>query len=223
MKANAEVLLLEDDAEKLEELRRHFASKGFHPLAYRSASRAIGAVRDGEPLQPVVAIVDWDLTMAPDQSATSTDALCVLARELPECLVIVYTANVDSFRVRSEINRAHPRAWLHDKREGDDSLMERLDRMLDHPVADLRVQDGTMVVHLPTQDQYHHREAVRLVIHHPAIVTFHSDTATRAVRRFGVWLERHGSPATVVSHGNRRYRLAVTGAGPATQSGPVGR
>ena len=47
MKANAEALLLEDDPEKLEELRRHFAAKGFHPLAFRSASRAISAVRDG--------------------------------------------------------------------------------------------------------------------------------------------------------------------------------
>ena len=223
MKANAEALLLEDDPEKLEELRRHFATKGFHPLAFRSASRAISAVRDGvSPTPPVVAIIDWDLTMAPDQSSSSTDALCVLARDVPECLVIVYTANVDSFRVRSEINRAHPRAWLHDKREGDGSLMERLDRMLDHPVADLRIQDGTSVVHVPSRDQYHHREAVRLVIRHPEIVTFRSDTATRAVRRFGSWLEAHGSPATVVSHGNRRYRLAVaeTGLVPLTGDPP---
>jgi len=221
MKANAEALLLEDDVEKLEELRRHFAARGFHPLAFRSASRAISAVRrGGTPIPPVVAIVDWDLTMAPDQSSSSTDALCVLAHDVPECLVIVYSANVDSFRVRSEIQRAHPRAWLHDKRDGDGSLMERLDRMLDHPVADLRIQDGTLVVHVPSQDQYHHREAVRLVIRHPEIVTFHSDTATRAVRRFGNWLEAHGSPASVVSHGNRRYRLAVAEIGSALPRGP---
>ncbi|MGP8162101.1 MAG: hypothetical protein ACLQGJ_12925 [Candidatus Dormibacteria bacterium] len=224
MKANAEALLLEDDVEKLEELRRHFAARGFHPLAFRSASRAITAVRrGGTPIPPVIAIVDWDLTMAPDQSSSSTDALCVLAHDVPECLVIVYSANVDSFRVRSEIQRAHPRAWLHDKREGDGSLMERLDRMLDHPVADLRIQDGTLVVHVPSQDQYHHREAVRLVIRHPEIVTFHSDTATRAVRRFGNWLEGHGSPASVVSHGNRRYRLAVAEIGSALPRGPKQR
>ena len=220
MKANAEVLLLEDDAEKLDELRRHFASQGFHPLAFRSANRAIGALRDGGPAtQPLIAIVDWDLTLAPDQSSSSSDALCVLARDASDCLVIVYTANADSFRIRSEINRAHPRAWLHDKRDGDASLMERVDRMLDHPVADLRVEDGSFVVHVPSQDQCHHREAVRLVIRHPQIVTFHSDTATRAVRRFGDWLARHGSPATVVSHGNRRYRLAVSGTEPATHPG----
>jgi hypothetical protein len=221
MKANAEVLLLEDDAEKLDQLRSHFAAKGFHPMAFRSAGRAIGALRGGAPA-PVVAIVDWDLTLAPDQSSSSTDALCVLARDVPECLVIVYTANVDSFRVRSEIQRAHPRAWLHDKREGDGSLMDRLDRMLDHPVADLRVQDGTLVVHIPSQDLYHHREAVRLVIRHPEIVTFRSETATRAIRRFGDWLARHGSPARVVSHGNRRYRLAVgdTEPGDVTHSAP---
>ncbi|MGA3185281.1 MAG: hypothetical protein ABSE52_11880 [Candidatus Dormibacteria bacterium] len=216
MKANAEVLLLEDDAEKLDELRRHFAAKGFHPLAFRSANRAIGVLRDrGPATQPLMAIVDWDLRLAPDQSSSSSDALCVLARDASDCLVIVYSANADSFRVRSEINRAHPRAWLHDKREGDASLMERVDRMLDHPVADLRVDEGSFVVHVPSQDQCHHREAVRLVIRHPEIVTFHSDSATRAVRRFGDWLARHDSPATVVSHGNRRYRLAVAGTGPA--------
>ncbi|MGO8685860.1 MAG: hypothetical protein ACLQT7_01560 [Candidatus Dormibacteria bacterium] len=210
MKANAEVLLLEDDEEKLAELRGEFAARGLHPLAFRSAGRAIAALRDcGPPTQPLLAIVDWDLTMAPDRTASSTDALCVLARDLPECLVIVYTANADSFRVRSEIQRAHPRAWLHDKREGDGSLMERVYRMLDHPVADLRVQGGTVVVHIPSRDTYQHREAVRLVIRHPETVTFRSDTATRAVRRFAEWLARHGSPASVVSHGNRRYRLAV--------------
>src|SRR5487761_1301638 len=172
MRANAEVLLLEDDAEKLGDLRRHFTARGFHPLAFRSASRAVDTLRDGGPSRrPVVAIVDWDLSMAPDQSVSSRDALCVLAREAPDCAVIVYSANVDAFRVRSEIHRAHPRAWLHDKREGDLSLMERLDRMLDHGVADICIQDGSMVVHLPTQDQFHHREAVRLLIHHPEIVT----------------------------------------------------
>ena len=215
MKANAEVLLLEDDPQELDVLRRHFASEGFHSLAYRSASRAIAALRAGGPAaQPLIAIVDWDLTMAPDQSASSSDALCVLAREVSDCLVIAYTANADSFRVRSEINRAHPRAWLHDKREGEVSLLERVGRMLDRTVADLRIQDGSFVVHVPSQDQCHHREAVRLVVRHPEVVTFHSDSATRAVRRFGDWLGRHGSPAAVVSHGNRRYRLAVTEAGP---------
>jgi hypothetical protein len=48
------------------------------------------------------------------------------------------------------------------------------------------------------------------VVHHPDIVTFHSDTATKAVRRFGEWLLDRNSSARLVSHGNRKYRLAVT-------------
>ena len=110
--------------------------------------------------------------------------------------------------MRSEIHRAHPRAWLHDKRDGDGSLVERVDRMLDRTVEDLCVTGGTVVIHLPTLAEHHHREAVRLVLHHPEIVTFHSDTATKAVRRFGAWLQRQESAMTVVSHGNRKYRLA---------------
>jgi hypothetical protein len=209
MRANAEVLIVEDDAETLEELRVHFSRKHFHPLATRSAARAVTALRNNaDSARPVLAVVDWDLSKAPDQSMTSGDVLAMLARELSDCLTIVYSANIDSFRVRSEIHRAHPRAWLHDKRDGDLSLVERVDRMLDRTVEDLRIRDGSMVIHVPSLAEHHHREAVRLVVHHPEIVTFHSDTATKAVRRFGEWLTRNGSRVRVVSHGNRKYRLA---------------
>jgi hypothetical protein len=115
--------------------------------------------------------------------------------------------NLDPFRVRSEIHHAHPRAWLHDKRDGGTSLIERVDRMLDPAVEDLRIKDGSVVIHLPTMAEHHHREAVRLVLHYPELVTFHSDTATKAVRRLGDWLNRNGSRVAVVSHGNRKYRL----------------
>jgi hypothetical protein len=133
----------------------------------------------------------------------------VLARDLADCLTIVYSANIDSFRVRSEIHRAHPRAWLHDKRDGDLSLIERVQRMLDAVVEDLRITDGCVVVHAPSMAEHHHREAVRLVMHYPEMVTFHSDTATKAVRRFGEWLDARQSRVAVVSHGKRRYRLAL--------------
>lgn len=210
MRANAEILILEDDTQKLEDLRQHFIRKRFHPLTARSASRAISVLKNNlDSSRPVLAVVDWDLTNAPDHDYSSTDFLCVLAKEAPECLPIVYSANVDSFRVRSEIHRAHPRAWLHDKREGDISLLERVDRMLDLTVADLRVKDGSVVIHIPSKDEHHHREAVRLVVHYPEIVTFHSDTSTKAVRRFGDWLSKHGSRVALISHGNRKYRLTI--------------
>lgn len=209
MRASADVLVLEDDPEQLAELERHLGARGLHPVGLRSAARAIAMLRDGGLARPVLAIVDWDLRMAPDQSATSSDALSVLARESIDCLVIVYTANVDSFAVRSGIHRAHPRAWLHEKREGLASLLERIDRMLDQSVGDLRVHEGAVVEHVPSRATYQHREAVRLVVHHPQVVTLHSETATRAVRRFGEWLTQHASQVRVVSHGNRRYRLAV--------------
>ncbi|MFN2568510.1 MAG: hypothetical protein ABR564_02785 [Candidatus Dormibacteria bacterium] len=210
MKANVEVLILEDDVEELDGLRRHFAGRNFHPLATRSAAHAIRALRNNlASNRPAVAVVDWDLSKAPDQSYSSTDFLSILARQVPECLPIVYSANVDSFRVRSDIHRAHPRAWLHDKREGEESLLARVDRMLDKTVEDLCVRDGAVVVHLPSRDEHHHREAVRLVVHYPEVVTLHSDTSTRAARRFGDWLTRHGSRVSLVSHGNRRYRLTA--------------
>lgn len=210
MRADGEVLILEDDPETLEELRQHFARKRFHPLVARSASGAMATLRRGVPSgHPILAIIDWDLSIAPDQSLASSHVLAVLGRDFPDCLVLVYTANADFFQVRSGIQRSHPRAWLHDKREGGASLMQRVDRLLDRSVADLRVVNGSLLIHVPTQAEYHHRDAVRLTVRQPEVVTFTSDTATRAVRRFGAWLRRQGSSATVVSHGNRMYRLAV--------------
>ena len=210
MRANAEVLIVEDDSETLEDLRVHFSRKHFHPLAARSAAHAVALLRNNaNSTRPILAVVDWDLSKAADQSLTSGDVLALLARELPDCLTIVYSANIDTFRVRSEIHRAHPRAWLHDKRDGDESLIDRVDRMLDPAVEDLRIKDGSMVLHLPTMAEHHHREAVRLVMHYPELVTLHSDTATKAVRRFGEWLTRNDSRVAVVSHGNRKYRLAL--------------
>ncbi|HSP64847.1 MAG TPA: hypothetical protein VLO10_01530, partial [Candidatus Deferrimicrobium sp.] len=197
------------DAETLDELRLHFSRKRFHPLATRSAAHAIATLRNNAAFtRPVLAVVDWDLSKAPDQTMISADVLGLLSRDLSDCLTIVYSANIDSFRVRSEIHRAHPRAWLHDKSDGDLSLIERVERMLDPTVEDLRIKDGSVVLHLPTMAEHHHREAVRLVVHYPEMVTFHSDTATKAVRRFGAWLTTRESRVEVVSHGNRKYRLA---------------
>jgi DNA-binding response OmpR family regulator len=211
VRANPEVLIVEDDAETLDALQAHFARKRFHPLAARSAKRALSLLENNmDSSRPVLAIIDWDLSKAPDQGWDSGHVLSRLAREVAECLVIVYSQNIDTFQVRSQIHRAHPRAWLHDKRDGDASLMSRVDRLLEQQVGDLRVHEGTVVIHLPSHDEHHHREGVRLVVHHPEIVTFHSDTATKAVRRFGEWLRHHDSSVRLVSHGNRKYRLAVT-------------
>jgi DNA-binding response OmpR family regulator len=211
MRANPEVLIVEDDAETLEQLSGHFASRRFHPLTARTATRALSLLDNNrQSTRPVLAIVDWDLSRAPDGRWNSADVLSRLARDVAECLVIVYSQNIDAFTVRSEIQRAHPRAWLHDKRDGDASLAQRVSRLMQQTVGDLRVHEGSLVIHIPTLDEHHHREAVRLVIHHPEIVSFHSDTATKAVRRFGDWLQRHDSSVRLVSLGNRKYRLHVS-------------
>jgi len=210
MRANPEVVVLEDDPQQLERLRVRLRGMGLHPLGARSASRAMAALRNNlASSRPVLAVVDWDLSKAPDQLCSAADLLALLARDAADCLTIVYSANIDSFAVRTGVHRAHPRAWLHDKRDGDEGLISRIDQLLQRGVADLRVEGGAMVVHVPTGAQHHHREAVRLVVHYPEIVTLHSDTATRAARRFGTWLAAHQSRVQVVSHGNRMYRLRV--------------
>jgi len=81
MRANPEVLILEDDAETLDELQTHFTRKRFHPLGARSASRALSLLENNRySSRPVLAIIDWDLGKAPDRSASSGDVLSRLAR-----------------------------------------------------------------------------------------------------------------------------------------------
>jgi hypothetical protein len=99
--------------------------------------------------------------------------------------------------------------------------MSRVDRMLDQVVGDLKVEDGSVVIHMPTLDEHHHREAVRLVVHHPDVVTLHSDTATKAVRRFGEWLVNHESTMAVISHGNRKSRLGEASRAPRSRVHPA--
>ncbi|HSP64979.1 MAG TPA: hypothetical protein VLO10_02200, partial [Candidatus Deferrimicrobium sp.] len=79
MRANAEVLIVEDDAETLDELRLHFSRKRFHPLATRSAAHAVATLRNNAAFtRPVLAVVDWDLSKAPDQTMSSADVLGLL-------------------------------------------------------------------------------------------------------------------------------------------------
>ena len=92
---------------------------------------------------------NWDLSKAPDRTLTSGDVLSLLSRDLPDCLTIVYSANIDSFRVRSEIHRSHPRAWLHDNRDGEGSLSDLADRMPDPPPQDLGPLPGSPHPHDP--------------------------------------------------------------------------
>ena len=212
VRANPEVLILEDDAETLEELQSHFTRKRFHPLGARSASRALSLLENNRySSRPVLAIIDWDLGKAPDTSASSGDVLSRLARELRECPVIVYSQNIDAFNVRSQIQRSHPRALLHDKRDGDASLLERVDRMLDRTRR------------RPAHPRRHGRRAraersssITIARRFASWCTTRTSSRsirtppTKAVRRFGEWLHQRDSAVRLVSHGNRKYRLSVT-------------
>ena len=75
MKANPEILILEDDSDTLERLRDHFTRRRFHPLASRSASRTLTLMENNRASsRPVLAIIDWDLGKAPEQLPRSHEA-----------------------------------------------------------------------------------------------------------------------------------------------------
>ena len=82
MRANPEVLLVEDDVETLEQLRGQFERKRFHPLTARSATRALSLIENNRhSSRPVLAVVDWDLSKASDNHWNSSDVLARLARD----------------------------------------------------------------------------------------------------------------------------------------------
>ncbi len=66
MRANPEVLILEDDAETLDELQSHFTRKRFHPLGARSASRALSLLENNRySSRPVLASGDLYFRLSP--------------------------------------------------------------------------------------------------------------------------------------------------------------
>jgi hypothetical protein len=218
MRADAECLILEDEPDRLRDLERVITEAGMLPVGTRSAAQALAKLEARAPLAPpVMAIVDRDMTKAPDQTRTSTEVLQYLYHHMPECLVIVYSGNIDSVEARTEVTRAHPRALLHDKRGASNAdLMERVRAIVSATVGDICVRDGR-VWHLGEDcaacaagnQHLRHWVAVSLVMNYEGAVTLRSDTMARAARRFRDWLAMHHSAVEMLALGGGKYQLRI--------------
>ncbi|MHB8507152.1 MAG: response regulator [Candidatus Dormibacteria bacterium] len=205
----SEALLLEDDPEQLALLAAQVSAAGLLPLVARSAAEAIRLL-DPSVHQPVIALVDRDLSRSPDRSRRSEEVLRRLYQDHPSCIAIVFSANLDSVEARAQVHHAHPRVLLHDKREGVPSLLARVRELVCATVGDLSLTDGR-VLHVPSGRSATHRVAVTLVMSHQGgrATMIRGESGGRAARRFASWLEEVKSSVRVEALGGYMYRLLV--------------
>jgi CheY-like chemotaxis protein len=208
MLAPPEVLVLEDDPDQLNALVEAVRELGLEPLPARSPRQALSRL---DHFRPILAIVDLDMSQAPagERTISVRDVLRRLHSDHVNCIVLVYSAAVDSIDEQARIYNVHPHSLFQSKRHGVDRLVQRLNSLLSARFGDLAVRGG-MVVHLPDGAVHSHRVAVSLVTATRAHRTLYlNDSDARAARRFQRWLEEVKSQARVRPLGNRFYQLAI--------------
>ena len=206
MKAPCEALVLEDDPEQMEAVVRAMRDVHLEPLAANSPDRALNKLRY---YQPVMAVLDLDMSMAPESQHTVSDVLQALYERCGGCFVIVYSVRADEIEERKRIERVHPMAMFVSKLDGREALIDRIRRMMGVRFGDLLVRRG-VTYHEPSGQNFGHRVGVSLVLGATLgqeIVL--DDTEAKAARRMRAWLREVGSPVQIVDLGHRAYTLEV--------------
>ncbi len=216
------ILVLEDDPVTRAELCAMVEARHFLPLAAASASQAIRRLQKA-PSPPLVAIVDWDLSMASDNTVTSRQVLEILDRSFPACEVIVNSSQLLSAHAQQAIRRAHARAITVVKERGHDGLFSCISRIVTVSAGDLSIGcrgHRSYAVHVPTSQVFHHAVAHLLMKEWwrkrpdgksmtAPTVTFSSEAEVRAVQRLADWLRQCRSTVAVNTHGHRTFSLRV--------------
>jgi CheY-like chemotaxis protein len=206
MKAPCEALILEDDPEQLAGVAQAMREVHLEPLPTTSPDRALNKLRY---YQPVLAVVDLDMSMAPESEHTVADLLQALYERCGGCFVLVYSVRADEIEERKRIERIHPMAMFVSKLDGQAALIERIRRMMGVHFGDLLVRRG-MTFHEPSGETFGHRVAVSLVLGAAlGQEVLLDDTEAKAARRMRTWLKRVGSPVEIVDLGHRSYTLEV--------------
>jgi CheY-like chemotaxis protein len=223
----AEALVLEDNPRELEETAGLLTGSGLVTMATRSPRQAVRwlkARRRSAPLHaraipsapgaaapsplvhsPAIAVIDWNMELSPDDDPTCEEVLRTLHALHPDTLVIVYGTSVGTdLRLQNRIAGSHPAAIPHDKRQGSETLLTRINRLLTTSVGDLRLERGG-VVHQPSHLRHTHAMAVKLLLAYPRAIYLDSASpaAKMARHRFSQWLTEVGSNVHVVTPAHR--------------------
>ncbi len=204
MRAPAQALVLEDDPAQIDPIVTAMREVQLEPLSAISPDRALHRLKYQKP---VLAIVDLDMSMAPDSTATVEDLLLLLYEKHGGCFVIVHSVRSDEILERKRIEALHPFAMFVSKQDGARALVERIRRMMGVRFGDLMVRRG-LTTHEPTGAVFMHSVGVSLVIGAALgqeVVL--PETEAKAARRMRDWLERVGSCVQMVDRGRRCYTL----------------
>src|SRR5262245_7155050 len=158
--ANAGGLVLEDDPDQLARLGGAVRTAGLVPLLAEHPRKALAML---DVRRPVLAVVDLDMSKAPQTGRTAQEVLARLYERHGVCTPIVYSVNVGSVEQRDRIAGIHAYALTQDKRDGEDALLERMRRLLRARFGDLVIEGGA-IRHLPSGSVFSHRVGVSLVL-----------------------------------------------------------
>jgi hypothetical protein len=206
MRAPCQALVLEDDPEQMAAITGAMREVYLEPLACRTPDQALNKLVF---YQPVLAVLDLDMSLAPDHSNSVDDVLLRLYQYFGGCFLLVYSVRSDDILERKRIEAVHPLAMFVSKQDGVDKLVDRIRRLMGVRFGDLIVKQG-MTFHEPSGDVYPHRIGVSLILGatlNQEVVL--DDTDAKAARRMKAWLESVGSNVRIVDHGRRCYALHV--------------
>jgi DNA-binding NarL/FixJ family response regulator len=208
VKAPPLALVLEDDLNQIEPILETMREVHLEPLAANSPDRAFQRLRYNNP---VLAVVDLDMSRAPRSRATVEQVLERLHEHHGGCFVVVYSVRSDEILERKRIEAIHPFAMFVSKEDGATALVQRIRRMMGVQFADLVVRRG-LVTHEPSGETFLHSVGVSLVLGASlAQEVVLNDSEAKAARRMREWLEKVGSPVEVVDLGRRCYTLHAPG------------
>jgi CheY-like chemotaxis protein len=205
----AEVLVLEDDPDERLQVEGVVSRLQLTPLLAADPRQALEHL---ERHRPVMAIVDLNMSRAPDTGRKVAEVLSTLYERHGGCIPIVYSANVADVQTRDWVAAQHAFALVQDKRDGEAGLRERIGRLLRARFGDLHISGGR-VRHEPTGKDFSHRVAVALLVATRAessdVVLDESEG--RAARRFERWLRDEVDSAVHVRHERNHYELVLLG------------
>lgn len=206
MRAPCQALVLEDNPEEMSAITAAMDEVYLEPLPCRTPDQALNKLSF---YQPVLAVLDLDMSLAPEHQKSVDDVLLRLYEDVGGCFVLVYSVRSDDILERKRVEAIHPLAMFVSKQDGVDRLVDRIRRLMGVRFGDLIVKQG-LTFHEPSGDVYPHRVGVSLILGatlNQEVVL--DDTDAKAARRMKAWLARVGSRVSIIDHGRRCYALHV--------------
>ncbi len=215
------VIVLDDVPRDLRTMDAALRSLGYETIAARDPASALrrlvtvdGATgrRELTANVPTMAVLDYEMHHAPDQSRRVEELLAFLWEHHPNCRVLIYSSVLSRSDVRERINQAHPLALVEDKRDDNaESLVRRIHRTVGKTAGDLQIVGSRLRFNHPTEPERSryltHHVRYLLVSNHPGSVYIPKPGDQKMARRFRADLARLGSCMTVRALRGKRFQL----------------